>query len=107
MKILIDECLPRKLKTTLPDHDVWTVPEVGWAGRKNGELLRLMAGEFDIFITIDGNLPSQQNLLTLGVALVVLKARNNTFESLAPLMRLQIADELEGLKPGDIRHYTG
>jgi hypothetical protein len=39
MKILIDECLPRKLKNALSNHDVQTVPQAGWAGEKNGELL--------------------------------------------------------------------
>ena len=105
MKILIDECLPRKLKITLTGHEVLTVPEMGRAGKRNGELLRLMAGQFDVFVTIDGNLPSQQNLTTLGVALVVLKAHNNTFETLAPMMHLAVADELESLKPGDIRYF--
>jgi len=51
MKILIDESLPRKLKNELPGHAVSTVPEMGWAGKKNGELLRLMS-DFDVFITI-------------------------------------------------------
>lgn len=106
MKVLIDECLPRKLKNTLPDHEVWTVPEMGWAGKKNGELLRLMAGQFDVFVTIDGNLPSQQNLAKLGVALVVLKAHDNTYETLAPIMRLMIVDELHQLRPGDIKTFS-
>ncbi len=56
MKMLIDECLPRKLKHELPGHEVRTVPEMGWAGKKNGELLRLMSGQFDVFVTIDRNL---------------------------------------------------
>ncbi|MBZ0306863.1 MAG: hypothetical protein K8I82_12410 [Anaerolineae bacterium] len=47
MKILIDKCLPRKLKRELSDHEVKTVPEAGWAGTQNGALLRLMAGVFD------------------------------------------------------------
>ena len=34
MKILLDECLPRKLKYELPGHDVLTVSEMGWAGAK-------------------------------------------------------------------------
>ena len=63
MKILIDECLPRKLKYTLSDHDAITVPEAGWAGKKNGELLRLMSEEnFEVFITVDSNMQYQQQL---------------------------------------------
>ncbi len=102
MKILIDECLPRKPKAELPGLDVQTVPEMGWAGKKNGELLRLMTGQFDVFITIDGHLPSQQNLAKLKVALVVLKASNNRLATLQPLMP-QVIAVLDGLQPGDIQ----
>jgi hypothetical protein len=56
MKILIDESLPRKLKAELSDFEVSTVPEMGWAGKKNGELLGLMSGRFDVFLTMDRNL---------------------------------------------------
>ena len=77
-----------------------------WAGRvKNGELLRLMAGQFDVFITMDGNLPNQQNLAKLKVALVVLKAHNKRFAALEPLMG-QVAGALDGLQPGDIRVFA-
>ena len=105
MKILLDECLPRKLKSELPGYDVQTVPERGWAGKKNGELLRLVAGKFDVFIPIDGNLPSQQNLAKLKVALVVLNAYNNRFATLQPLMS-QVIAEMNTLRPGDIRVFT-
>ena len=48
-------------------HEVQTVPEAGWAGKKNGELLKLLAGKFEAFITIDKNLVYQQNLACLSV----------------------------------------
>ena len=86
MKILIDECLPRKLKLELTEHDCSTVPEMGWAGKKNGELLRLMSGTVNVFITIDQNLKHQQNLAASAVAFIVLIAPNNTLDSLRPLM---------------------
>jgi hypothetical protein len=57
MKLLLDECLPRSLKRALPGYDVSTVPEMGLAGIKNGQLLALMEPVFDVFITIDGNGP--------------------------------------------------
>ena len=50
MRILLDECVPRRLRRELPGHDVHTVPEMGWAGKKNGELLQLMTGQgFEVF----------------------------------------------------------
>jgi hypothetical protein len=62
MRILIDECLPRKLKQELSGHAVSTVQEMGWSSVKNGALLSLMTGQFDAFVTVDGNLEYQQNL---------------------------------------------
>ncbi len=53
MRILIDECLPKKLKLDLPDHFVKTVPEAGWAGKQNGELLRVAELNFDVLLTND------------------------------------------------------
>lgn len=67
MCVLLDECLPRRLKRELPDHEVRTAPEMGWAGVENGELLRLASGEFDVFITVDRSLEFQQNLSDLAL----------------------------------------
>lgn len=55
-RVLLDECLPKRLKSMLTGHDVMTVPEAGHAGLKNGELLAAIAGRFDVFVTIDSNL---------------------------------------------------
>jgi len=62
MRVLLDECLPRGLKKHLHEHDVKTVPEAGWAGLKNGELLRVASGNVDVFVTIDSNLAYQQTV---------------------------------------------
>ena len=53
MRVLLDECLPRRLKHALVGHDARTTPEMGWASRQNGELLRLAEREFDVFLTVD------------------------------------------------------
>lgn len=86
LKILLDECLPRKLKRELTDYDVKTVQEAGWASKRNGELLRLMTGVFDVFITVDGNMSYQQNFEGLPIRFIILVAYNNRIESLLPLM---------------------
>ncbi|MFZ1755528.1 MAG: hypothetical protein WBO46_13530 [Caldilineaceae bacterium] len=84
--MLLDECLPRRLKHELSGHQVYTVPEMGWAGVKNGALLRLIQDTaFDVFVTIDGNLTYQQNLKGVNLAIIVLSAPDNTIESLRPL----------------------
>ncbi len=87
MRILLDECVPRRLGRELPGHDVRTVPEMGWSGQKNGELLRSMTGQgFEVLITVDRSLRHQQNLHTAGVAVIVLVAASNRLADLAPLM---------------------
>jgi hypothetical protein len=70
----------------LREHEVRTVPEAGWAGIKNGALLRLAAQEYDVFLTIDGNLKDQQNLARFNLAFIVLKAVSNDILTLRPLM---------------------
>jgi len=64
MKILLDESLPRKLRNDFTaEHEVWTVRDTGWLGKKNGELLKLMTdNRFELFITVDQNLQFQQTL---------------------------------------------
>ncbi len=77
MKVLLDECVPRKLRRELEDHEVFTVTEHGWSGIKNGNLLALAAPEFDVFLTVDQNLKYQQNLKNFNIAIILLTARNN------------------------------
>ena len=72
MRLLLDESVPSRLRRSLPDHAVRTVVEMGWSGVKNGTLLALAANEFDAFVTVDKNLPYQQNLTTLAIAVLVL-----------------------------------
>jgi hypothetical protein len=72
MKIIIDECVPSIIKASLIDRDIVTVQEMGWAGVKNGELLRLIVAQFDVFITSDKNLRHQQNLPALDVIVILL-----------------------------------
>lgn len=101
MRILLDESLPRKLKDDLPEHKVVTVPEAGWASRRNGELLRLADAHFDVFVTPDRHLSEQQNLTGLRLILVVLRARSNDITDLRPLMA-DLLSVLPRLQPGQI-----
>jgi hypothetical protein len=101
MRILLDECVPRGLKRELLGHDVHTVPEMGWSGKKNGELLQLLAGQaFEVLVTVDQSIRHQQNLPAAGVAIVVLVAPSNRLADLTPLMPSARA-ALSSLKPGD------
>ncbi len=104
MKILLDECLPRKLKRDLTGHDVMTVPEAGWASIKDTPLLRLAVTRFEVFVTVDQNLRYQQNLQGTALAIIVLVAKNNNVvETLRPLMS-DVMTALQTIQPGDIVH---
>lgn len=86
MKFLLDECIDRKLAREFAGYEVKTVPQMGWSGIKNGQLLKLAEAEFDVFITVDRNLSFQQNLPQFNVAVIVLQAPSNRLEDLKPLM---------------------
>lgn len=104
MKILLDESLPRKLRLDFGEgHEVLTVRDMGWLGKKNGELLRLMSeNNFGFFITVDRNLPYQQNLQRLPFTIFVLCAKDNTRETL----RLLIPKIFERLAKGDLQNVV-
>ena len=105
MNVLLDECLPSKLKYNLPGHNVSTVPEMGWMGTKNGALLRLAETVFEVFITVNQNLEYQQHLRSTVPRIVVLVASNNRLETLRPLMP-KIAQVLPTIQPGDLIRIT-
>jgi hypothetical protein len=102
-RVLFDENLPRLLKRELPGFEVRTVAEMGWAGIKNGKLLRLAEAEFDILVTADQNLSYQQPVTIFKLGLAVLKARTTKLEDLLPLVpALRVA--LDDLKEGQVCH---
>ncbi len=88
MKILLDESLPRKLKADFgKDYEVKSVRDMGWLGKKNGELLGLMVfNGFDYFITVDKNLAYQQNLDRFSIIIFILHGVNNKRETLQKLI---------------------
>ncbi len=103
MRVLLDECLPKKLKRDIEADFAQTVPEAGWASKKNGELLRLAATNFDVLLTNDQNMEHQQNLKKFDLAFVVLVAPTNDIADLQPLM--SAANEvLKTIKVGEIKY---
>jgi predicted nuclease of predicted toxin-antitoxin system len=102
MRVLLDECLPRRPKRVLSAHEVRKVPEAGWAGKQNGELLRLATGAYDVFITLDQNLQYQQHIAGVSIAVVVMVCRSNRLEDLLPLVP-SLLDTLQSpLRPGEV-----
>lgn len=84
MKVLLDENMPTKLGQYLTGHECRTVVQCGWAGKKNGELLSIADVEFDVLLTLDKNLPYQQNLNTKRIAVLVIRAFSNRIQDLLP-----------------------
>lgn len=102
MKILLDECLDRRLAKELVGYEVKTVPQMNWVGIKNGELMRLAETKFDVFITVDRNLSFQQNLPKFNIAVIVLRAKSNRLTDLQPFTE-KIIGNLPNLKKGEAK----
>jgi hypothetical protein len=98
MRILLDESLPQELRHELPDHTVVTVGEAGWSGLKKGELLAQAADRFDVFVTADQNIRSQENPSKLPIAVL----GSNRIELLRRLIP-GLLSALEALEPR-LRH---
>lgn len=99
MKILLDECVDQRFGKLLIGHEVLTVQQSGWAGKKNGELLDLAATKFQVFITVDRNLHFQQHLPKIEISVLVLCARTNRLADLKPLAA-DVLSELNELQLG-------
>ena len=101
MKVLLDECLDRRLRSELAGHDVRTVGEMGWAGMANGALLAAAQSEFDVFLTLDASLPYQQNLRGFQIAVILLRAKTARLADLKPLLP-RLAQALLRTRPGEV-----
>jgi len=88
VRVLLDECVPRKLRRELPEHDA---------------LLRQAAAEVDVFLTVDQGIPYQQDLPGLNVALVIVRAPSNDIKDLRPRMP-EVLRVLETIQHGQVVH---
>lgn len=106
MRVLLDECVPRRLRRELSRHEVRTAPEMGWAGKKNGELLVHAEKRFDVLVTTDQRLSYQQTVARYSIAVVVLVAKRNKLEHLLPLIP-ELERVLVAIKPGEVHRISG
>lgn len=94
--------MDRRLRQDFAEgYEVVTVAEAGWAGKKNGELLRLAEDRFEVFLTTDRGIPHQQNVSRLDLTVVLLRAKSNAREDLAPLMD-QVNEKLGSVEAGTV-----
>src|SRR6266545_4374472 len=86
MRVLLNECVDWRLLRDFLDHEAKTVKQLGWEKVKNGALLRLAASQFDVFLTVDKDLPDQQNVSGLEMAVIILRARTTRLPDLRGLL---------------------
>lgn len=101
MRLLIDECVPRKLKFMFRGHECQTVREAGFGSKENGELLALAENNFDVLVTIDKNIRFQQNIARRNIAILIIRASSNDLDDILSHVPAALA-ALATLKPGQV-----
>ena len=102
MRVLLDESIPVDFAQDLAALNAQTVIGLGWAGLKNGALLRQAVGQFQVLVTMDKNLQFQQNLAAHAIGVVLIRAHSNRLDDLRPLVP-KIVDAVAASEPGRIR----
>jgi predicted nuclease of predicted toxin-antitoxin system len=103
MKVLLDECVPRKLKYVFigAGHICETVTELGLSGKKNGELLAIADPDYDVLVTVDKSIRHQQNLKVRNIALLVIRADSNEIDHISVHIEAALA-ALRSISPGTV-----
>ena len=106
MRVLLDECIPKGLSRFLLGIDLKTVYQMGWAGKKDREILELMVGTgFDVLITADQGIPHQQRLEQFGVSVIIVCAPSNRLVDLVTILE-PLKTCLASIQPGQIKLVT-
>jgi hypothetical protein len=107
MRILLDECVDQRLRFLFLAHECQSAGYAGLAGLKNGTLLTAAeAAGFDVVVTIDQEIPYQQNLTARRISVLVLRAATNRLADLTPLMPV-VLETLESMRPGNVVRIGG
>jgi hypothetical protein len=105
VRILLDECVPARLKNAFPGHAVQSVIQAGWRTSKDSTLLGLAQDRFDILITIDRRLETQNDLSKFKLGFIVARVPNNRFESFQPIL-MPLNAAVERVRPGEVIHIV-
>jgi len=101
LRVLFDNCVPKRLAATIEGHVVASVIDLGWASLKDRELLDRMAGRYDVLVTVDRGIRHQQRLHDRPFGIVLLRARTNRFADLVPLVPA-LLEKLRDVKAGGV-----
>jgi predicted nuclease of predicted toxin-antitoxin system len=102
MRILVDECVDWRILRDLTDYDAKTVKQLGWEHIEDGALLSLAASEFDVFLTVDKDLPHEQNITSFDIAVIVLRGRTTRLVDLRELL-VPLHDALRNAWPRELQ----
>jgi len=104
MKIIVDECLPKRVTQFFKNDDAWTIPQIGLSGYKDSELLdKLDKRNIDIFITIDGNIEYQQQFNNRAFGTLIIRSVSNRFSDLKHCKN-ELVQSSQSVKAGMIIH---
>lgn len=104
-RILLDECVPARVRRAFPGHVVRTVPEAGWHSTKDGTLLSLAEANYDVFVTVDRKLERGFDQHRIGLV-VVINIGGNRLDFFLPLFG-ELLHAVETVTPGEVIHVSG
>jgi predicted nuclease of predicted toxin-antitoxin system len=105
VRILLDECVPARLRKAFPGHSVQSVTQSGWRTSKDGPLLSFAASRFDVFVTVDRKLEQQNDLGKFKVGFVIARVPNNRLDGFEPIFEL-LKEAAEKVRPGEVIHIV-
>lgn len=107
MRILIDECIDERLRSSLSGHDCQTARFAGLAGLNNGQLLvAAEAAKFDVLLTVDQGFEYEQNLKARSLAVIIFRVKSNRLRELLPHVPACLS-HLKSIQPGQIVRIGG
>jgi predicted nuclease of predicted toxin-antitoxin system len=105
VRILLDNCVPVRFAAHLQGYEAETAVGMGWDRKSDAELLRLMAGTFDVLITVDKKLSIQNRIAKCPFAIITLRAKTNQLQHLLQLLpKVKVA--LKRIQPGSAIDIT-
>ena len=102
MKVLLDECVPRKLRLHFGQHECYAVADLGWSGKKNGELLTLAEQiPVEVFVTVDQGIEYQQNIANRRFGVVILRSKSGRYSDLVKCVP-EMLRAINTIQPGQL-----
>jgi predicted nuclease of predicted toxin-antitoxin system len=105
VRILLDECVPARLRRAFPGHAVRTVAEIGWRSSKDASLLAFAEKSFDVLVTVDRRLSTENDLSRYRLGFVIATVPNNRLESFEPIFD-RLKQAAESVKSGEMIYIT-